>query len=144
MLRRRLRPRTDDTNWGLRDDAAWHTEQARALPGAFGHLLSIPGAIVREARSMFSDDDAIAPHDPVLAPVHGVTFEQYVEVRALVFHRGVPAERHHEVAHDVGIAPGTWPAADAIWDHRREVDRRLAGRYATALERRLGELRETD
>lgn len=54
MLRRR--PRTDDTNWGPADEVGWHTEQAKAAPGAIAHLLSVPGAWAREIRSIFDDD----------------------------------------------------------------------------------------
>jgi hypothetical protein len=49
---RRDRPRTDDTNWTVRDDVQWYTEQAKAAPGAAKELLSIPRTFVREARAM--------------------------------------------------------------------------------------------
>jgi hypothetical protein len=61
--RRRDRPRTDDTNWGPRDDVQWYSEQAKAAVGAAGALARMPRAWVTEVRAMVRDmrDDGTRP-----------------------------------------------------------------------------------
>ncbi len=63
--RRRDRPRTDDTNWRLRDNVTWYTDQAKAVPGLARELVSAPREWVRELRAIGRDmrDDENRPPD---------------------------------------------------------------------------------
>ena len=53
--RRRDRPRTDDTNWSLRDNVTYYTDQAKAAAGATREILSVPRTVGREARAMIRE-----------------------------------------------------------------------------------------
>jgi hypothetical protein len=60
---RRKRPRTDDTNWGPRDDVRWYTDQAKGAVGAAGEIARMPRTWMREVRGMFREmrDDPAPP-----------------------------------------------------------------------------------
>jgi hypothetical protein len=53
--RRRDRPRTDDTNWSVRDNVEWYTEQAKSAVGAAGEVARMPRAWIGGVREMVRD-----------------------------------------------------------------------------------------
>ncbi len=144
MARRRNRPRTDDTNWGPRDDVRWYWDQVKAAPGAAAELFRAPRTIAKEAREMVremrSDDAPIADDDPVLRPVDGVDFDTWVEISAAILHRRIGADDpagRDAVGQEHGIDPGAWARASEGWEQRRSGDPRVAQRFARALRTRL-------
>lgn len=52
---RRNRPRTDDTNWRLRDNATWYTDQAKAVPRLAKEAASAPRAWFGAVKEMVDD-----------------------------------------------------------------------------------------
>ena len=60
----RWRPSNDETNWSLRDNVTYYTDQAKAVPGAAKELASMPrewfGAVKEMVDDMRGDGQAPA------------------------------------------------------------------------------------
>ena len=57
----RRRPSNDETNWRLRDNVTWYTDQAKAVPEVAKGLVAVPrewfGAVKEMVDDMRSHDD---------------------------------------------------------------------------------------
>lgn len=139
MGRRRDRPRTDDSNWGLRDEYSWYAEQAKAAPGAVRALLGVPGTLARGARDMVRDmrssPGEIPAGDPVLEPVAGVSLDTMVDITFTTAQRRLSAPSP-EVLAEHGLDPETYAAALTGWNARRQADPRLPLRFGAELRAR--------
>ena len=51
----RRRPSNDETNWRLRDNVTWYTDQAKAAPGAAKEVASAPRQWFRAVKEMVDD-----------------------------------------------------------------------------------------
>jgi hypothetical protein len=52
---RRSRARNDETNWRLRDNVTWYTDQAKAVPGLAKDIASAPRAWFGAVKEMVDD-----------------------------------------------------------------------------------------
>lgn len=143
---RRRRGQDDETNWSLRDNVSWYTDQAKAAPGAAKALLSIPLGLGRGIREMAADmrdvPPSIRPDDPVLAPIDGVTFATLVRATAAMMSAGVAegdAAGRDAIAQAHGVPRGKWAAADAAWEQRRAQDARLTQAFAWSVRTELAQ-----
>jgi hypothetical protein len=142
-MARRDRPRTDDTNWRLRDNVTWVTEQAKAAREVAGAVRRAPGEMLRDLRGAGPPDDAGIPDgDPRLAAIDGVGFDLWVEAEARIIEAAVLPGERDAVAQAAGVAPGAWPAARAGWAARAAADPALERRFRAHLEHRRRMLRE--
>jgi hypothetical protein len=139
---RRDRPRTDDTNWRLRDNVTWVTEQAKAAREAAGAVRRAPGEMLRDLRGDGPPDDAGIPDgDPRLDPVDGVGFDLWVEAEARVIEAAVLPGEREAVAEAAGVPAGAWPGARAAWAERAAADPGLTRRFHAHVEHRRRALR---
>ena len=51
----RRRPSNDETNWKLRDNATYYTDQAKAVPGAAKEIASMPRAWFGAVKEMVDE-----------------------------------------------------------------------------------------
>jgi hypothetical protein len=51
----RRRSTNDETNWRLRDNVTWYTDQAKAVPQAAKGLVSLPGTWFGAVKEMADD-----------------------------------------------------------------------------------------
>jgi hypothetical protein len=51
----RRRPSNDETNWKLRDNVSFYTDQAKAVPGAAKEVASMPRAWFGAVKEMVDD-----------------------------------------------------------------------------------------
>ena len=62
---RSRRPSNDETNWSLRDNVTWYSDQAKAAPKAAKELASVPrtwfGAVKEMVDDMRSSDQSDQP-----------------------------------------------------------------------------------
>ena len=103
----------------------------------------------RAARSVASGDafkienpteGGFAPGDPIMEPVDGVTFEQWVAVSADIIRGRMPPGQADACAARHGVRPGAWAEASRQWGRRQAGHPLMAEKYGRALERRLQEL----
>ena len=134
----------ENSNWTLRDNVTYYGDQAKAAPGAARELLKVPRAITGGVRDMIADmragSEAIAPDDPVLAPVEGVDLETAAAVDAALVRRQVPrgdTAARDAVAQEHGVPAGRWEQVTVEWQARRERDPRVLQTYAAELQRRM-------
>jgi hypothetical protein len=138
-LEERLAGRTaeaeESLKGSLRDEVTYYTDSIKEAPAAARDILSLPKAWVGAIRGLRGpqkmSDGGIAPGDPVLEPVEGVTFDVWIAVSAAVIRLDVPRASRDELAQRWGVPSGRWEAIDAVWQQRRSADFRMAERAGT-------------
>lgn len=81
-------------------------------------------------------EPTVAPSDPRLMPVEGITWQTYIAVCADLQKNGAP-NGEDAVAQKHGVRAYTWPAISNVWKNRIAVDPELTQKFAHDLEAAL-------
>lgn len=127
-LHRELEPRFDEA---AKRQKGWDVdlglEGITDLPGAVKDAFSTPSETM-------PDDGGLAPSDPLLEPINGVTLERLIAVQAHLM-TGVPPTDYDAVAQTHGVPAGMWAETEQAWNMRIWTSPPLAQRWGVALER---------
>lgn len=114
--------------------AAQAQAQAAMNPAAFGAAgmpgAGFPGTVGSQAAVNIANQQAHgAPSAEALAPIAGVTLEQYAQVSKGIAAFGYDTTKLVDVAAGLGIAPADWAAAQEGWGARIQADRAVGSRF---------------
>lgn len=135
-----------DQRWSMKGQFTQQLDQVR---GEVTGLRSLPGDLADAARRLkeglgaaTEEQPVVVPEhlqlddgDPDLAPVEGVTYEQWVSVQGAMLRDKVKAKGRGAYADAHGIPEGRWDAITAVWTKRSRTNRNLAIRMSQDLER---------
>jgi hypothetical protein len=114
--------------------AAQAQTQAAMNPAAFGAAgmpgAGFPGTVGSQAAVNIANQQAHgAPSAEALAPIAGVTLEQYAQVSKGIAAFGYDTTKLVDVAAGLGIAPADWATAQEGWGARIQADRAVGSRF---------------
>lgn len=109
--------------------AAQVQTQAVMNPAAFG-AAGMPGTVGSQAAVTLANQQAHgAPAAEALAPIAGVTLEQYAQVSKGIAAFGYDTTKLVDVAAGIGISASDWAAAQEGWGARIQADRAVGSRF---------------
>jgi hypothetical protein len=121
------------------DEVAQQVTDLRSLPGdlasAARGVKEGLGAIAEDHPVVVPEHLQLADADPDLAPVEGVTYEQWVSVQGAMLREKVKAKGRGAFAEAQGIPAGRWDAITAVWTERTRSNPSLAIRTSQDLDR---------
>lgn len=110
--------------------AAQAQTQAAMAPTASAAGAGFPGTVGSQAAVNLANQQAHgAPSAEALAPIAGVTLEQYAQVSKGIAAFGYDTTKLVDVAAGLGIAAGDWAAAQEGWGARIQADRAVGSRF---------------
>jgi len=118
-----------------RFDEAKRRHKSGDLDTGLEGITQLPG-LLKETFGRGSASPApagLSAHDPALAPIGGVTWQQFIAVRAEVTTRPSP-EGFDAVAQRHGVPAGAWNGVDAAWMQRVMTTPALVQQMSTDLE----------
>lgn len=107
----------------VRDDAQAAARGARSV--ATGDAFRVPHAT----------EEGFEPGDPIMEPVAGVSFEQWVAVSAELVGQNATPEAADACAQRHGVPAGGWAEGVRVWRRRQMGHPLMAQKYGRALER---------
>jgi hypothetical protein len=75
--------------------------------------------------------------DPLLEPIQGLEFHQYVDVAYATQHMGADQKSRAEYAQTLGIASGIWESASQEWSNRMLANPTLNKRFNAEWQKRM-------
>lgn len=110
--------------------AAQAQTQAAMAPTAYAAGAGFPGTVGSQAAVNLANQQAHgAPSAEALAPIAGVTLEQYAQVSKGIAAFGYDTTKLVDVAAGLGISAGDWAAAQEGWGARIQADRAVGSRF---------------